>query len=269
VTRSASYLRPVGRLFWLAVNVGIGGLPSAAFFVWVERSCSLPRLPIEWGWPWIDWLGASLAWRALWDAALILAFGLVHSALAQPVAHRVLARVVPPQAMRSFYLAVTGGSLIGVMGLWQSTGVVLWALPTSPRILSALSVVIYWGILLCSLRAMSVFDALEFLGLRQIYRRSDRVERSEGNPRLVREGIYGRVRHPIYLFTLAAFALAPMMTLDRAIVVLASLAYLAVGIPLEERKLRRLFGPAYDDYRAQVPALLPRLRARAPSPAGS
>ena len=34
-------------------------------------------------------------------------------------------------------------------------------------------------------------------------------------------------------------------------------AYLVIGTAFEERKLRRLYGQAYEDYRARVPAFVP------------
>ena len=59
--------------------------------------------------------------------------------------------------------------------------------------------------------------------------------------------------------TLLAFAVAPMMTLDRALLTAAVCAYLVIAIPIEERKLVAIFGKAYLDYRKRVPAVIPRV----------
>ena len=79
---------------------------------------------------------------------------------------------------------------------------------------------------------------------------------------LVCDGIYGRIRHPLYV---AAMALLVGLTLALRLTPLALLSALflvhfVVVASLEERELRRRFGAAYDAYREQVPAVLPRLR---------
>jgi protein-S-isoprenylcysteine O-methyltransferase Ste14 len=247
-----------GRLAWLLANLLGGVVPSALFFAWVERNCSLPYLPIEWGWPWLTLATERVVPRTLWNAGLILAFGALHTALAQPSVHRLIERVLPPQATRSLYLVATGVSLLGVMGCWQHTGLVLWVLPWPPIALAAVSAALYLGLFGTALWSMRRLDGAEFLGFRQLYLKRSQIDRSEGTPVLIRSGWYGRVRHPIYLLTLLAFAMGPFMTLDRATVFLASAAYLAVAIPIEERKLILLFGDAYRRYRREVPAILPR-----------
>src|SRR4051812_47349790 len=58
------YLNSAQRIFFLLLNIGLGILPSLAFFAWVERNASLPWVGIEWGWPWISlqaWPTAALA----------------------------------------------------------------------------------------------------------------------------------------------------------------------------------------------------------------
>ena len=76
---------------------------------------------------------------------------------------------------------------------------------------------------------------------------------------LVRSGPYRLVRHPIYSAMLG-------MTVGTTLVsgelhALLALAVMAVAyarkIPLEERHLRSVFGPAYDEYRRETWAVLP------------
>jgi protein-S-isoprenylcysteine O-methyltransferase Ste14 len=256
-------LPPVARLFWLTVSLSLGIAPSLLFFAWVERNCALPWVPQQLDWPWV-WLGGwEPSTRGVWNLALVLVFGLVHSGLAQPAAHRALGRLVPPQALRTVYLATTGVSLLSLMGAWQSTGIVIWALPLPYLALQGLSLALYYGLLIGALRLVTTLRLPEFLGLSSIYATRAELARTEGTPELVTRGIYARVRHPIYAFTLLAFALGPVMTLDRLLVLAGSALYLAFGIPIEERKLRAQFGAAYDEYRRRVPALLPTPGRRA------
>lgn len=264
-----SRLPPRARLFWLAVLVALGLVPSVLFFAWVERGCALPVVPIELGWPWI-WLPQdSSLLLAAWNVFLILAFGAIHSLLAQPAAHARLARRIPAQAIRAAYLAATGLSLLAVMGFWQSTGKIIWAAPLSQKTTYVISIALYCAFFAVPLRLAQGLSFTEFLGLRQIYQTPAELTRTEGTPKLLETGLYGWVRHPIYLFTMLAFAVTPTMTLDRLLVLGASLAYLAWGIPLEERKLIRVFGPAYEAYRSRVPALFPRFSAAARSQSAS
>jgi protein-S-isoprenylcysteine O-methyltransferase Ste14 len=78
---------------------------------------------------------------------------------------------------------------------------------------------------------------------------------------LIRHGPYGLTRHPIYsglLLALIGTALA-----RDSIAGLVGLAFLLAGIWIklrqEERLLLEHFGPAYETYRAEVPALIPRI----------
>jgi len=83
----------------------------------------------------------------------------------------------------------------------------------------------------------------------------------EGSTGLVRSGIHGRVRHPIYsgIILAAVGWLMLSFTLSTLLVVGITFLYLPIGMHLEERKLIALFGDEYLNYRQGVPALIPRL----------
>ena len=79
--------------------------------------------------------------------------------------------------------------------------------------------------------------------------------------RLVRSGPYRCVRHPIYAAILGMFAGTALVSgqLHAALgLAMAALAYWR-KILLEEANLRWAFGPAYDTYRRETGALVPRL----------
>lgn len=79
------------------------------------------------------------------------------------------------------------------------------------------------------------------------------------------EGIHRYVRHPLYsgtiLFVWGLFFIFPMLNNLIAAVLLT--AYVLVGIIFEERKLLKEFGSKYEEYRSEVPKLIPGLRYRA------
>jgi len=70
-------------------------------------------------------------------------------------------------------------------------------------------------------------------------------------------GILRHVRHPWYGGGLALLWSLPNFT-DVALVTRTILScYLIVGTLLEERKLKSVMGPSYQDYCRRVPMLLP------------
>jgi protein-S-isoprenylcysteine O-methyltransferase Ste14 len=78
---------------------------------------------------------------------------------------------------------------------------------------------------------------------------------------LVRSGPYRFLRHPIYTGFLGMYlgTAAVSGELHALIGFAFALVAYARKIPLEERNLRNVFGPAYDDYRRHSWALIPGL----------
>jgi protein-S-isoprenylcysteine O-methyltransferase Ste14 len=81
---------------------------------------------------------------------------------------------------------------------------------------------------------------------------------------IIRSGPYAVVRHPIYTGLLVAlFGTAAM---ENTLTALAGFAVLVLGFVVKARQEERLlvgrFGPAYQEYRAAVPALIPGVRPR-------
>jgi protein-S-isoprenylcysteine O-methyltransferase Ste14 len=80
--------------------------------------------------------------------------------------------------------------------------------------------------------------------------------------RLLREGIYGVVRHPRYLSAGIA-VIANAMLINYAGLYISMLSLVPVGhlmIVLEERELMERFGDEYRKYQREVPRLIPRWR---------
>lgn len=78
--------------------------------------------------------------------------------------------------------------------------------------------------------------------------------------RLVTTGIRSRVRHPIYLAHLCEMLAWSMVTGLLVCWALTAFAIMtgAIMIRMEDAELARRFGAEFDDYRASVPAVLPR-----------
>ncbi len=85
--------------------------------------------------------------------------------------------------------------------------------------------------------------------------------RTDREPELITEGIYARIRHPLYLATVLVFLALVPLYLEPHIAVfgIAMAAYTFVGTYLEERKLAAAYGEAYSRYRERTGFFLPRL----------
>ena len=86
----------------------------------------------------------------------------------------------------------------------------------------------------------------------------------EGADELIIEGVYCRVRNPLFLFALIFLWLIPIMTENLLVLYLLATVYFYLGSVHEERTLAGRFGDAYLDYQRQVPRIVPRLRCRYP-----
>ncbi len=85
--------------------------------------------------------------------------------------------------------------------------------------------------------------------------------RTDRMPELVTEGIYARVRHPLYLATILLFiGLMLIYPFPQVIVFALSLsAYTLIGAYFEEKKLILHYGDRYLDYRKQAGFILPKI----------
>jgi protein-S-isoprenylcysteine O-methyltransferase Ste14 len=70
-------------------------------------------------------------------------------------------------------------------------------------------------------------------------------------------GFYAWVRHPLYSFSLVFLWLTPAMTTNTLTAFVLFTLYFYVGSIYEERRLMAEFGASYEEYRRQVPRLIP------------
>jgi protein-S-isoprenylcysteine O-methyltransferase Ste14 len=111
-------------------------------------------------------------------------------------------------------------------------------------------------------------NPFEFIGLKQLFDRLESIEcpysstvksekRMMGNQTLVTSGLFRICRHPMYLTTILAWTITPVMSLDRLAFIIYTCLYGSIGLVFEERKLVQIFGQAYIDYQQRVPAIIP------------
>jgi protein-S-isoprenylcysteine O-methyltransferase Ste14 len=181
---------------------------------------------------------------ALFDVVLFSIFALHHSIFARTGLRQWVQTRVSGRYERSLYVWISSLLFIAVYILWRPVPTVSWAV-TGPAFVAFTATQVV-GILL-SVGSARRLDVLDLAGVNQGFDRP--TSRPAG---LVSDGVYGVVRHPIYLGWLLLVWPAPVMTGTRLVFAAVSTAYLVAAVPFEERSLRRLFGPEYDAYARRV-----------------
>jgi protein-S-isoprenylcysteine O-methyltransferase Ste14 len=190
----------------------------------------------------------------LWLILAITLWGTIHSLLASLGFKNFLRRTLGGRFMKFYRLLYNFFSIV-------SFGFILFLMITLPdkdlyRISSP------WTYLMLTGQAISAFfllvavlqtDMLSFAGLRQLIQ-------EEKTGKLVTDGLYRFVRHPLYTFSLLVLWLSPSVTVNSFVVYLALTLYVLVGAFFEERKLLREFGKDYAKYRTVTPMLIPGFR---------
>jgi protein-S-isoprenylcysteine O-methyltransferase Ste14 len=204
-----------------------------------------------------DPFGAALAV----NTALLGLFAVQHSVMARRGFKERWTRVVPQPLERSTYVLLSSLALMLLFWQWRPMGGVVWSVedPLGRALLRTLFGAGF-GLVLVATFLINHFD---LFGLRQVWLQL--VGRPQTPLRFGTPGPYRLVRHPLYVGWLFAFWMTPTMTAAHLLFAVATTAYILIAIQLEERDLVREHGRAYEDYRLQVPMLVPRLRpARRP-----
>ena len=107
-------------------------------------------------------------------------------------------------------------------------------------------------------------DTGEVMGGKQVWRyltRGERVGNIEGltQKELVTTGVYGIVRHPMYLAGIIIFTFNPRVTVNSLVITVLADFYFLFGALIEERRFLAIFGDPYKEYMGRVPRLFPRI----------
>lgn len=113
--------------------------------------------------------------------------------------------------------------------------------------------------------AFEYLDGAEFMGFKQVWRYVAHREVAgnlEGltQKELVTSGVYGIVRHPLYLAGIVIFTFNPNITVNNLTITVLADLYFIFGMFIEERRFLRIFGDQYREYRKRVPRLVPGRR---------
>ncbi|CAF1054703.1 unnamed protein product [Adineta steineri] len=276
ITREVNILN---RIIWFLMNILFGGFISMTMLVWVSCDMEMPNfffpvLPSSsfiqsiFHVPWID-MKLIFPCKILFNAFLFALFGFVHTFFARnDVQQYLITRLsFPPLALRTFYLISTNITAWLLMGLWQHTSIQLWdflknyTFQDEYRGRHLILLIVFTLINLPGMCVVIQFDSLEFFGFKQIYQSTSCpiISRTTGMNKLVTDGIFKFCRHPMYLFLLLGCIISPSVSLDKFLFIIYAILYLYIAIPIEEKKLEKIFGQAYIDYKNEVPSIIPKL----------
>lgn len=193
--------------------------------------------------------------------AAFLLYALMHSLLASHRVKNAVFRKFPGfrYHYRLFYNII---ALLGFAAIWffvPVRDITIYSIPSPWNFLfHAVQLAAVAGALITALR----FGGGTFSGLSQLRHglRHDPPRYFLDEPlgaELIIGGPYRYVRHPLYFFSLMFLVFHPYMTLKWLLLTVCCGLYFLVGSMPEEQKLVERFGDAYEDYRKQVPGLIP------------
>jgi protein-S-isoprenylcysteine O-methyltransferase Ste14 len=201
----------------------------------------------------IDFGGAAPLPEALAvDIVLLGLFAIQHSVMARPAFKRWWSRIIPAAAERSTYVLLTSLLLLFLFWQWRPIPTAIWQ---REGLAAALLAGLQWIGWLVALASTFMIDHFDLFGLRQGFEALRAVKRAE--PSFKMPLLYRIVRHPLMLGLLIAFWATPVMTAGHLLFAVMTTAYILVALQFEERDLTAVFGETYEQYRKEVPMLVP------------
>lgn len=183
-----------------------------------------------------------------------LFFAMVHSILAIPsLKKRCIGQSRHLRKFYRLYYNLVSIVLFGwVMGTLRNSSV-LYVVPGVWSLLLYSMQIIFLIILVVCVRQTGV---AAFLGI------SGGATEAFKTPKLVTDGWYRIVRHPLYLFSMLFLLSNPVISVRWLLLTILSAVYFLVGAILEERRLLLEFGDEYSSYKYTVPFIMPRMFLR-------
>jgi protein-S-isoprenylcysteine O-methyltransferase Ste14 len=193
------------------------------------------------------------------DAGLLGIFAVQHSVMARRWFKERWTRIVPPAIERSTYVLFSSLALMLLVAQWRPLCGVVWSVE-NPAGRIALRALYGLGFALV-FYATFLINHFDLFGLRQVWlylRNTPYTKLKLGTP-----GAYRVVRHPLYAGFLLGFWMTPTMTYAHLLFAIATTAYILLAIQFEERDLVHEHGASYEEYRRNVPMLVPFIRLSA------
>ena len=191
----------------------------------------------------------------------MLAFAIVHSWLAGKNIKQTIRLRIGERAYHGFFrlgynmlavLTLAPAFLIAVL----NGGQVIWHVEGfAAFVLLGVQIVGVVGVL----ASLVQIDTWRFAGIRQAQAYISDGQLPLTDEPLQLKGVYGLVRHPLYLFSL--MAIWPLATMNEGLLAfnIGATLYFIFGSLLEERRLTAAYGDVYRNYQESVPWLIPHI----------
>lgn len=197
-------------------------------------------------------------WAALANAALIVQFPLVHSALLTRRGGRLLARLIPGRhgstLATTTYAIIASAQLLALFALWTPSGIIWWRAEGAVFWVVTTAYAASWLLLI-----KASFDAgaevqSGALGWMSLLARVRPVF-----PDMPTQGLFRVIRQPIYVAFALTLWTVPVWTPDQLALAVSFTAYCLLAPRPKERRFAARYGERFHRYRAEVPYALPRL----------
>ncbi len=192
------------------------------------------------------------------------AFAIVHSLTVTEKLKRLTASLFTDNFVRGAYRLIF--TLFSILVTTLAFGLIskqpqgeLISIPQWLFILSLIFQGIGFIVIIISFRHINL---LEFTGIAQFIsyiRKKELTGDLEGLniDGLVKGGIYAYVRHPLYFGCILVFTFNPYPTINTIALSLAADIYFIIGGLIEEKRLIKIFGQEYLEYKESVPGFFP------------
>ena len=177
------------------------------------------------------------------DAFLAIQFGVIHSVLLRPGVRERLRGLVPSAQYGCAFSAATCVSLLTTMEAWQPSRRLVWHLHGGAASAMTAGFLLSWLALVYSLSLTGLGYQTGWTPWWSWVRRRPVPRRA-----FAIRGAYRWLRHPVYLSFLGLVWLTPIMSLDRALLVLIWTGYLIIGSYFKDRRLAHYVGAEYREY---------------------